>query len=71
MKKKAKDLKKGDIIKIAGKTAKIEEIEFSDIGGKAAVRDIKSKKKCRIVAVTEKGEKIVIIRPDEYPFETG
>ena len=64
MKKKAGELKKGEKIKIAGKGFTIEEIEISEIG-KQGIR------KVRIVAVDEKGEKMVIIRPENYPFEVG
>ncbi len=63
MKKQAKDLKKGDKIKIAEKIFIIEEIEISDIGKQG-------KRKVRIVCSDEKNEKLVVIRPDDYPFET-
>lgn len=62
MKKQAKDLKKGEKINIAGKSLLINEIEISDIGKQG-------KRKVRIVASDEKGEKIVLIRPEDYPFE--
>lgn len=71
MKRKAKDLKKRDKIKIAGKTAVIEEIEFSEVAGKGAMKEKQGKRKCRIVAKTDTGERIVIIRPDEFPFEVA
>ena len=61
MKKKAKDLKRGDEINIAGQVRIIEEIEISDIGKHG-------KRKVRIVALSPKGEKMVIIRPEDYPF---
>lgn len=61
MAKKAKELKKGDKIKIAGEPCLIEEIELSDIGKQGT-------KKVRIVAKKESGEKLVIIRPADYPF---
>ncbi|MFZ5955046.1 MAG: hypothetical protein ACOYT4_01350 [Nanoarchaeota archaeon] len=61
MKKKARELKKGDKIQIGTDVLIIEEIELSDIGKQGT-------KKCRIVASKEK-EKIVIIRPEDYPFE--
>lgn len=61
MNKKAKDLRKGDEIKIAGEGFIVEEIEFSDIGKQGT-------KKCRIVAKRQNGEKIVIVRPEDYPF---
>jgi len=64
MKKQAKDLKKGNSIKIAGESMKIEEIEISNIGKQG-------KRKVRMVAKNLKDEKIVLIRPEDYPFETG
>ena len=63
MKKKAKELKKAEKIKIAGKTFVIENLEISDIGKQGT-------KKVRIEAKSDSGEKIVIIRPEDYPFET-
>jgi len=63
MKKKAKDLKKGESITIGGNKAVIEEIEISDIGKQGT-------KKVRLVAKTNAGEKITLIRPEDYPFET-
>lgn len=64
MKKLAKDLKKGDKIGVADQACIVEEIEISDIGKQG-------KRKVRIVALTERKEKIVLIRPEDYPFETG
>ncbi|MBI4116561.1 hypothetical protein HY449_02350 [Candidatus Pacearchaeota archaeon] len=61
MKKNAKDLKKGDKVKVAGTDFVVEETEISDIGKHG-------KRKVRIVASNDK-EKLVIIRPDDYPFE--
>ena len=63
MKKQAKDLKKGDKVKIAGKLFTILEVEVSDVAKQG-------KSKVRIVAVDEKGEKLIIIRPEDYPFES-
>jgi translation elongation factor P/translation initiation factor 5A len=63
MRKQAKDLKKGDKIKMAELSCTIEETELSDIGKQG-------KKKCRLVLTTEKGEKLVIVRPEDYPFES-
>lgn len=70
MKKKSQDLKKGDTLKIAGKICIVEEIEISEVAGKGAMREKQGKRKVRIEAQTKEGERIVIIRPDEYPFET-
>lgn len=62
MKKLAKELKKGDKIIVAGKLFSIEIIELSEIGKQGT-------RKVRLELVDEKKEKIVIIRPEDYPFE--
>lgn len=62
MKVLAKDLKKGNKIKIAGAACAIEKIEFSDIGKHG-------KRKARIEVITEKNQKVAVIRPEDYPFE--
>lgn len=64
MKKQAKEIKKGDKIRIADKKCIVEAIELSDIGKQG-------KRKCRLEIKTEDGEKIIIIRPEDYPFESG
>lgn len=64
MKKLAREIKKGDRIKIADQNGIVEEIEISDIGKQG-------KRKVRIVALTERKEKIILIRPEDYPIETG
>lgn len=61
MKKKASDLKKGDKFPVGPETLVIESIEVSDIGKQGT-------KKCRIVALKSNGEKVIIIRPSDYPF---
>jgi len=63
MRKKASQLKKGDRIGISGKSGAIEEIEFSEIGKQGT-------KKVRLIVKIDGGEKITIIRPEDYPFET-
>lgn len=63
MKKLAKDLKKGDRIRIADQKGIVEGIEISDIGKQG-------KRKVRIVALTERKEKIILIRPEDYPLDT-
>ena len=63
MKKISKDLKKGDIIILSGREFIIENIEFSEIGKQGT-------RKCRIEAKTKEGEKIVVIRPEDYPFDS-
>jgi translation elongation factor P/translation initiation factor 5A len=63
MKKLAKDLVVGDSIKVAGKVLQVKEVEVSEMGkqGKAKVR----------MVVSDGVEKTVMIRPDDYPFETS
>lgn len=63
MKKKASELKKAERVKIAGKAGIIEEIEISDIGKQGT-------KKVRLVVKIDDGEKVTLIRPENYPFET-
>ncbi len=62
MKKPAKSLKKGEVILVAGKKCSIEIFELSDIGKQGT-------RKCRIEAKTPDGEKIILIRPEDYPIE--
>jgi len=64
MKKQAKDLKKGDKIIIAEQQCAVEETELSEIGKQG-------KRKVRIVVISPKGEKIVIVRPEDYPFDSA
>ena len=63
MKKKASEINRGDIISIGGEELEVEEVESSDIGKQGT-------KKIRIVAKKKSGEKIVLIRPADYPIET-
>ena len=63
MKKLAKDLKPGDKVSIAGKVCVIDSAEMSDIGKQG-------KKKVRLVAKTPEGEKVVIVRPEDYPMDS-
>ena len=62
-KKQAKELKKGNKVVVAGKSFNIENIEISDIGKQG-------KRKVRLELKDDKGEKLVIIRPEDYPFES-
>ena len=62
MKKKAEELKKGDRFVIGSEILSVENIELSDVGKQGV-------KKCRIVVRKITGEKIVIVRPSNYPFE--
>lgn len=61
-KKKASDLKVGDHIILAGEKLSISSTESSDVSKQGT-------KKCRIEAKKASGEKVVIIRPADYPFE--
>ncbi len=63
MKKKAEELKKGDKFSIGQELLVVESIELSDVGKQGV-------KKCRIVASKQNSEKVVIVRPSNYPFET-
>ena len=62
MKKKAEELKKGDKFVIGHESLVVDSIELSDVGKQGV-------KKCRIVALKSNREKIVLIRPSNYPFE--
>ncbi len=63
MRKQAKELAKGDKIRIAENDFIIDEIEISEIGKQG-------KRKVRIVAISPVNEKIIIIRPEDYPFDS-
>lgn len=62
MKKKAREVKKGEHVLIGGEPLEITEIELSDLGKQGT-------KKVRIVAKKKSGESVVIIRPDDYPLD--
>jgi len=62
MKKTADKLKKGDIFSVGSESLVVESIELSDAGKQGV-------KKCRIVASKDNKEKVVIIRPSNYPFD--
>lgn len=62
MKKKAEELKKGDNFVIGSEIFSVSSIELSDVGKQGI-------KKCRIVALKTNGEKVIIVRPSNYPFE--
>lgn len=63
MKKTAEQLKNGDKIAIGPETLKIESTEISDVGKQGV-------KKCRIVALRLNGDKVILVRPSNYPFDT-
>lgn len=62
MKRKAEELKKGNKFAIGSEILSVDSIELSDVGKQGV-------KKCRIVARKINGEKVVIVRPSNYPFE--
>jgi len=62
MKKHAKDLKQNDKVLVADQQCVVESLELSDIGKQG-------KRKARIVVTTPKGEKMVLVRPEDYPFD--
>lgn len=62
MKKTAKDIKKDDKVIIAGKECRVLDVEISDIGKHG-------KRKVRLEILTPENEKMVIIRPADYPIE--
>lgn len=62
MKKKAAEIKKGDIIQLGGEEFIVEETEESEVAKQGA-------KKVRIVAKKKDGAKITIIRPSDYPVD--
>lgn len=62
MKKKAIEIKKGSTIIIGGEELFIEETEVSDISKQGT-------KKVRFVAKRKTGEKIILIRPADYPID--
>lgn len=63
MKKLARELKKEDKIIIADQSCIVNEVEISEIGKHG-------KRKVRIEAITEKGQRVIIIRPEDYPFDS-
>ena len=69
MKKKAKEFKIGDSIKIAGKKCTVKNIEISEVAGKGSKITKQDSRKCRIEAETSEGEIVVIIRPESYPLD--
>ena len=62
MKKKAEELTKGDKFAIGPEMLTVESIELSDVGKQGV-------KKCRIVALKQNNDKMVLVRPSNYPFE--
>ena len=62
MKKKAEVIKVGDVIIIGGEKLKVVSIELSDASKQGT-------KKCRLETTKANNDKVVIIRPADYPFE--
>tara|TARA_Y100000310_G_C19985428_1_gene491702 strand:+ start:246 stop:443 length:198 start_codon:yes stop_codon:yes gene_type:complete len=62
VRKKAIEIKKGEVIVLAGKQVTVEEVEHSDIGKQGS-------KKVRIVAKDDDDEMVTVIRPEGYPVE--
>lgn len=62
MKIKAKEVKKNNMIKVAGKSFTVINVEISDIGKQGT-------KKVRLECRDDAGEKLVLIRPEEFPIE--
>jgi len=62
MKKQAKEIKKGDKVVIGGESLIVTVVEHSDIGKQGI-------KKSRIEAQKSNGDKVVIVRPENYPME--
>ena len=61
-KKKAAEIKKGDLLIVGGEEVSVSEVEVSDIGKQGT-------KKVRIVAKKKSGENVTMIRPADYPLE--
>ena len=68
MKKKAKEIKEGEKIEIAGREFEVKNIEISSSESGKAGR--KGGRKVRIEAEDSKGEKMVLVRPEDYPLKT-
>ena len=68
MKKKAKELNKGDKISLAGREFQVKSIEISSIESGKSGR--KGSRKVRIEAEDSQKEKMVIVRPEDYPIQT-
>ena len=64
MQKKANDVEIGEKVQIAGQDFDVVEKEVSDIGKHG-------KRKVRLSLLNPKGEKMIIIRPDDYPFNVS
>jgi len=61
MKKKALEIKKDDVIMLAGKEWQVLEVETSDVGKQGT-------KKVRLV-IQSGAEKMTVIRPADYPLD--
>lgn len=61
MQKFASKLKKGDKIRLAEQSCVVDSIEISEVGKQG-------KRKVRLVVMLEDKEKLILIRPEDYPF---
>ena len=62
VKKEAGKLKVGEKVKLPDGNATVKKIELSNIGKHGTA-------KCRIEALSDKGELKILIRPSNYPVE--
>lgn len=61
MKKKAGDLVKGDRLIVGDEVVIVEAIEISEMSKQGS-------KKCRIEAIRANGERMILVRPTDYPL---
>ncbi len=64
MKKKASEIRVGDSLIVGGEHLKVLTCELSETSKQGA-------KKCRLEAQRTSGEKVVLIRPADYPLEVA
>lgn len=64
MKKKASEVRVGDVLMVGGERLKVLTSELSETSKQGA-------KKCRLEAQRASGEKVVLIRPADYPLEVA
>ena len=62
MEKKASHLVKGDIVIISEQKCTVDKVEVSDVGKQGT-------KKVRFEAIDPKGERIILVRPENYPIQ--
>lgn len=64
MKKKASEVRAGDLLIVGGERLKVLTFEMSETSKQGA-------KKCRLEAQRASGERVVFIRPADYPLEVA